>query len=89
MRCGCPPSTLTTYVSKDLNRNIRMLMENYRAMRKRSEIKVKKGIYSSRTEMASLQSWVSWSPILESVSFEESYGSKNVISKMPSPTRKW
>jgi hypothetical protein len=42
MRCGCPPSTLTTYVSKDLNRNIRMLMENYRAMRKRSEIKVKK-----------------------------------------------
>jgi hypothetical protein len=35
-RSGCPPSTLTTYVSKSLNRNICMLMENYGAMKKRS-----------------------------------------------------
>jgi hypothetical protein len=31
--CGCP-TTLTTYVSKALNRNICMLMKDYRAMRK-------------------------------------------------------
>jgi hypothetical protein len=40
--CGCPTSTLTTYVSKGLNRNIRMLIENYHAIRKRSETNVKK-----------------------------------------------
>jgi hypothetical protein len=39
---GCPPSTLTMYVSKALKRNIHMLIENYRAMRKLLETKVKK-----------------------------------------------
>jgi hypothetical protein len=34
--CGCPPRTLTMYVSKAINRNIHILMENYDAMRKRS-----------------------------------------------------
>jgi hypothetical protein len=38
----CLPSTLTMYVSKALNRNIRMLIENYRAMMKQSKTKVKK-----------------------------------------------
>jgi ribosomal protein L18E len=41
---GCPLSTLTMYVSKALNRNIRMLVETYRAMRKQSKTKVKKEI---------------------------------------------
>jgi hypothetical protein len=40
--CGCPPSTLIMYVSKVINRNICMLMENYCAMRKPLETKVKK-----------------------------------------------
>jgi hypothetical protein len=47
---GCPPSTLTTYVSKALNKNIRMLIENYRAMKKQIETKVKKElIHQERT----------------------------------------
>jgi hypothetical protein len=40
--CGCPSSTLTTYVSKALNKNNHMLMQNYCAMRKQLETKVKK-----------------------------------------------
>jgi hypothetical protein len=39
---GCPPSTLTMYVSKALNKNIRMLVKNYRATRKRLKTKVNK-----------------------------------------------
>jgi hypothetical protein len=35
-------STLTTYVLKAPNKNICMLMDNYRGMRKPSETKVKK-----------------------------------------------
>jgi hypothetical protein len=38
---GRPPTILTTYVSKALNQNIRMLMENYSAMDRPSKTKMK------------------------------------------------
>jgi hypothetical protein len=41
---GYPPSILTTYKSKAINRNIRMLMNNYCARRKRSKIKWRRNL---------------------------------------------
>jgi hypothetical protein len=70
--CWYPPSTLTMYVSKVINKNICMLVENYRAMRKRSETKVKKELTHQERTWHHWNHGVSRSLVFQSIGLEES-----------------